>query len=111
MCQAVLTEDLNMQRVSASFVSRVSAIEQKEHCLLQEAETDQNFIEGIITGDQTWVYGYDPETKRQSSQWKSPKSPRPKKARQVHSKLIVFFDMEGILHYEYVLEGRTVNQH
>jgi len=68
----------------------------------------------IITGDGTWVYGYDPETKRQSSQWKSADSPRPKKARQVWSKvkvmLIAFFDMEGIVHYEYVAQGQTVNQ-
>ncbi|UYV82300.1 hypothetical protein LAZ67_21001653 [Cordylochernes scorpioides] len=24
----------------------------------------------IITGDETWVYGYDPETKRQSAEWR-----------------------------------------
>ena len=41
----------------------------------------------VITGDESWVYGYDPETKRQSSQCKSPTSPRPKKARQVKSNL------------------------
>jgi len=40
----------------------------------------------IITGDETWVYGYDPETKFQSSQWKHPESLYPKKARQVQSK-------------------------
>jgi len=32
----------------------------------------------VITGDETWVYQYDPETKRQSSQWKTANSPRPK---------------------------------
>jgi len=45
-------------------------------------------------------YGYDPEMKRQSLQWKSADSPRPKKACQVRSKvkvmLIVFFDMEAL---------------
>jgi len=65
-------------------------------------------------GDERWVYEYDMETKRQSSQWKSADSPRPKKARQARSKvkvmLVVFFDMEGILHYEYVSQGQTVNQ-
>jgi hypothetical protein len=82
--------------------------------MLQEAESDENFMGQIITGDKMWVYGYDPETKCQSSQWKSADSPRPKKARQVRSKvkvmLIVFFDMEGIVHYEYVPQGQTVNQ-
>jgi histone-lysine N-methyltransferase SETMAR len=72
-CQGILGLDLNMRRVSAKFVPRVVTIEQKEHrlCvtsnLLQEAEADQNFMEGIITRDETWVYGYDPETKRPSS--------------------------------------------
>jgi hypothetical protein len=36
------------------------------------------------TGSETFesmVYAYDPETKLQSSQWKSPGFPRPKKAR------------------------------
>ncbi|KAL4120451.1 hypothetical protein QTP88_013142 [Uroleucon formosanum] len=62
----------------------------------------------------TWVYGYDPETKFQSSQWITKFSPRPKKARQVRSNvktmLIVFFDIEGIIHYEFVPHGQTVNQ-
>jgi hypothetical protein len=45
-----------------------------------------------------WVYGYDIETKQQSSQWKSPVSPCPKKAWQVHSQvkamLLVFSIIE-----------------
>jgi len=59
------------------------------------------------------VYGYDPETKQQSSQWKSPGSTRPKKARQgrsaTKSMLIVFFDIQGIVHLEFAPEGQTVN--
>jgi len=58
-----------MRRDSAKFVPRILTIEQGSSVatdLLQEAGTDQNFMEGIITGDKTWVYGYDPETKRKS---------------------------------------------
>jgi hypothetical protein len=36
--------------------------------MLQEAKSDENFMDQIITGYETWVYRYDPETKRQSSQ-------------------------------------------
>ena len=35
--------------------------------------------------DETWVYGYDPETENQFSQWKSPNSSLSKKARKVKS--------------------------
>ena len=44
------------------------------------------FLKNIVTGDESWVYGYDPETKQQLSQWKGPTSPRTKKRRQVRSK-------------------------
>jgi hypothetical protein len=47
--------------------------------LKQQARDDLSFISSILTGDETWVYGYDPETKQQSSQWKSPNSPRPRR--------------------------------
>ena len=66
--------------------------------MLQEAESDENFMGQIIAGDETWAYRYDPETKRQFSRSK------------VKFILIVSFDMEGIVHYEYVLQGQTVNQ-
>jgi hypothetical protein len=61
--KAIFTEDTNMRLVSAKFVPRVLAIARNKHSLsvainrLQEAETGQNFMEGIITGEKTWVYG------------------------------------------------------
>jgi hypothetical protein len=47
--------------------------------LREKANEDPTFISRIITGDESWIYGYDPETKQQSSQWKSPQSPRAKR--------------------------------
>jgi hypothetical protein len=41
------------------------------------------FPKVIITGNETRVYGYDPEIKQQLSQRKYPQLPRPNTARQV----------------------------
>jgi len=82
-----LTTDLNMRQVSAKFVPRVLMVEQKQQRLsisleLRDSATSDSSFLGNIVGDETWVYGYDPETRVQSSQWKSHSSPRAKKARQ-----------------------------
>jgi hypothetical protein len=46
-------------------------------------------------------------------EWKSPNSLRPKKVRQVKSKvkskLIIFFDIKGIVHKEFIQAGQIVN--
>ncbi|UYV80045.1 hypothetical protein LAZ67_18001492 [Cordylochernes scorpioides] len=39
----------------------------------------------LVQGDETWVYNFDPETKRQSTLWCSSKSPPSKKIRRARS--------------------------
>ena len=67
-------------------------------------KSDPDLLKKVITGDESWVYGYDIETKAQSSQWKRPREPRPKKMSQVRSNvkvlLTVFFDCNGEMHYD-----------
>ena len=65
--------------------------------------------------DESWIYYYDPETKRQSSQWKHAGSPRPKKARQsksTHKLLMIpfFFDSTSMIYMHRVPTGQTVNK-
>jgi len=60
------------------------------------------------------VYGDDPETKQQSSQWKPPISPRQKKASHVRSNaksmfIIFLSDIRGIVHKEFIPPDQTVN--
>lgn len=117
----ILTEELNMRKVCAKMVPRLLSAEQKE-CrmnisadILESIEKDPTFLERVITCDETWIFQYDPETKRQSMHWKTKKSPRMKKARMSKSRfkamLIVFFDIKGVIHIEWVPEGTTVNQY
>ena len=82
-----------MRRDAAKFVPRLITQDQKKKTtrltlcqeLKNQFESDPNFLSKVITGDESWSYGYDPETKQASSQWKTPTSPRPKQARQVRS--------------------------
>jgi len=109
-----------MRCVAAKFVPRLLTQDQKNTRLTlcqelkNQIESDTNFLSKVITGDESWCHGYNPETKQALSQWKTPTSPRPKKARQVRSNvktmLIVFFYVRGIVHQEFVPPGQTVNQ-
>jgi len=100
-CHQILTDKLKMRRVAAKFVPRLLTDTQKENRvtisqeLFDRSNADENFLKNVITGDETWVYGYDVETKVQPSQWMGKLSPRPKKARQSCSNVkvmcIVFF--------------------
>ncbi|UYV77800.1 hypothetical protein LAZ67_15002352 [Cordylochernes scorpioides] len=82
--------------------------------MLEMVEENPNWKEKVITGDETWVYGYEPETKRQSMEWKGKDEPRTKKSRLCKSKnkvlLVTFFDIKGIMHCEYLEEGQTINK-
>jgi hypothetical protein len=116
----ILREELNMRKFWAKIVPKLLLDEQKERCkelwldILQQIDDEPDLLNLIITCDESWVFTYDPETKRQLMQWKSTSSPRPKKAYMSRSKfkgmLIVFFDIQRILIAEWVPSGQTVNQ-
>jgi len=77
----ILPEDLDMRKVCAKIVPKELTEEQKQRgvTICQDLLERQDDILGhVITGDETWVYHYDPETKWQSAQWKTANSPRPK---------------------------------
>jgi hypothetical protein len=77
------------------------------------ADADKNFFNKIITGDGTWCFACDPETKQQSSDWVGEASPRTKKLKfrksRIKTMLIIFFDSQGVVHRQFVAEGTTVN--
>jgi len=94
-CQQVLLEELGMHRVAAKFVPRILTDDQKQQraniCteLCQFTSNDETFLSRVITGDQSWVYGYNPETKQKSPSGKAPchqgqKSQRGEKQCQDH---------------------------
>jgi hypothetical protein len=78
------------------------------------ANVDKFFLNKIITGDETWCFAYDPETKRQSSEWVAETPLQPKKLKfqtsRIKTMLIIFFDSRGLVHKEFLPEGNTVNE-
>ena len=82
--------------------------------MVELINSDPAVLDALVTCDEKWIYCYDPETKRQSSQWKHAGSPRPKKARQSKSThkllMIPFFDSIGMIYMHWVPTGQTVNK-
>jgi hypothetical protein len=72
--QSILIEDLAMKRVVAKFVPKLLMMEQKQlrvevsQDILDSKNCDPGFMNTIITGDESWVYGDNPETKSFSLQ-------------------------------------------
>ena len=71
-----------------------------------------NFLNRIITGDETWIHHYEPETKRQGLQWKHTSSPSSKKfkSQPTAGKLLltVFCNSQGPILEHYMEKGVTV---
>ncbi|UYV64946.1 hypothetical protein LAZ67_3002543 [Cordylochernes scorpioides] len=82
----IVTEDLQMRMVCAKLVPKVLTQDQKElrvlRCqeLLDLIQNEPDFLNSVVTGDESWMFEYDPESKRQSCAWHTKSSPRPKKA-------------------------------
>ena len=61
----------------------------------------EDFLSRIVTADETWISLYEPESKEQSTMWKTPGSPSPKKfevSRSTKKQMfIMFFDIQGAI--------------
>ena len=105
----IIREELKMQKICAIFDTRELREDQKERrChdsreMVELNNSDPAVLNALVTCDESWIYCYDLETKRQSSQWKHTGSPRPKKARQSKSThkllMIPFFDSTRMIHW------------
>jgi len=92
-----LTQDLNTRKVCTKMVPKNLTTEQKasrrDVCLdlLDCLEREPEFFSRVITGDESWILEYKPKAKRQSQEWHTADSPRPKKARISKSKIKSMF--------------------
>jgi hypothetical protein len=97
----ILKEDLGKRKLCAHFVPHSLTPEQRKErvascqAIIAMADADK-FFSNIFTGVETWCFAFDPDTKRQSSEWFSEISPPPKKLKFQRSRIknvfIIFFN-------------------
>lgn len=120
----LMHDRLNFRKVCARWVPRQLTEEHRrirmglslQHLSRYTVE-GENMLNRIVTGDESWVHHYQPETKRASMQWKHPSSPSTKKFKVVPSAgkvmLTVFWDSQGVLlaHFQNKNENVTAESY
>jgi len=116
---SMMHEGLGFHKVCSRWVPRQLTPQHKsqrmglslQHLQRYQDEGD-DMLSRIVTGDESWVHHYEPETKRASMQWKHPSSPAHKKFKVTPSAgkvmLTVFWDCQGVLLTEFQQRGHTV---
>ncbi len=116
-----LVEHIGMRKVCARWVPRELTEQHRKNrmgaaleLLSSYHELGDDYLQRIVTGDETWVHYWTPETKKQSSVWKLPEEPAPKKFKERPSagKIMatVFWDYRGVILVEYTPPGTTVTK-
>ena len=76
-------------------------------------QANNNLLDNLITGDETWVHLNTPETKRDSMTWKHPSSPVAKKFKVQRSAAkvmaTVFWDAKGVILLDILPQGQCIN--
>jgi histone-lysine N-methyltransferase SETMAR len=116
---SILHERLGLSKRCARWIPHLLTREQKENRASCSLELMHQFDRGpadfcarIVTGDECWIFWYDPETKEMSKQWVPRGTNPPLKARVVKSAgkmmLTLFFDAEGWLLADFLRKGTTI---
>ena len=116
---SIIHDVLNMNKVNTKWVPRIltpdmckSRRESSSEMLQLIDDNPEQFFHRIVTGDESWVHYYDPETQIESKQWKHQGSPtvkRPRGARAAGKIMMtVFWDCEGILLCDFLPHKQTV---
>ncbi|GFQ91483.1 histone-lysine N-methyltransferase SETMAR [Trichonephila clavata] len=106
--QNIIHDILRYRKVSARWVPRqLTSTHQEQRMavslkhLVRYHEDGNDFLFRIVTGDETWVHHFTPESKAASMEWKHPSSPVRKKFKTTPSAgkvlLTVFWDAQGVL--------------
>jgi len=115
----IVHNDLGYRKVCSRRVPRQLSDDHKrarqticqEHLDCHAREGDA-FLQWNVTGDESWVYHYEPESNRQSMQWKHLSSLANKKFKTQASAgkvmLTIFWDVNGPILVHFQEKGQTV---
>lgn len=112
----ILHDDLNLTKKSARWVPKLLSEDEKaarvrcaKEFLKRSRTLGAEFLNSIVTMDETMVPFFTPETKEMSKQWLPKGSPAPTKAKVQASRkkqmVMAFFDNEGPIYMHYVPIG------
>lgn len=116
----IVTQHLQFKKVCCRWVPKNLTPEHKTKRLgaaltfLQRYHDDgDEYLDRIVTGDETWISLFTPETKQQSMHWRHSGSPVRTKFKQTLSPqkvmCTVFWDRKGILLIDFLPRRATVN--
>lgn len=115
----ILHQHLNVRKLCARWIPHLLTDAQKQNrvdwCKAMIAKYDSGAskaVYNIVTGDESWIYEYDPETKNQSTVWVFQDEPPPTKvarSRSVGKQMVAcFFSITGHVATVPLVEQRTV---
>jgi hypothetical protein len=106
-----------MWQIAVKFLSFRLKCDQKRNRSARSGQKEGKYIYTFITEYESWGCGHDPETKQQTSRWKCPLIPPPRKSVQLRpnsTRMLntLFFKKKNgwIIHYEFLPWGESVNQ-
>lgn len=116
----ILKEKLGLKKVCSRWVPHSLSDEQKSARVKWCREMLKKYKNGkskavfdIVTGDETWLYFYDPPTKRESMVWIPKDAPRPAKVKQSRSvgkrMFALFLRKSGFVAKVMLQQGGTIN--
>ncbi len=109
---SILKDHLDLSKLSARWVLKLLGEDQlatRANLSFQtlnkwDANPD-DFLQRIVTGDETWLYQYDPKDKQKSRQWlpRASSGPIKGKSERTVAKIMaaIFWDLESILLIDY----------
>jgi len=93
-------------------VQKLFRVETCSELLALYAANPDHVVSQTVTGDETWIHHWDPDTKQESMQWKHVDSSPPKKFRTQSSTgkimVTIFWDCKGVLLVDYLPRKTTM---